>query len=149
MPTPTALDKALALAVRAHAGQADRFGRAKILHVLGVTLRMRHDDDRLAAVLHDVVESGELTLEDLRDQGFSETVVEAVDRLTRREGEPYEACIERAGADPMARRIKMADLQDKIEGDRLLEGVPDDAPRLWRLLRALKRLKALEEEDRP
>jgi len=61
----------------------------------------------MAAVLHDVVEDTEVTLDDLQAEGFPERVVEAVDALTRRPGEPYELFILRAASNDIARTVKM------------------------------------------
>ena len=82
------LDKALRIAVHAHAGHVDRAGKPYLLHVLQVVGGC--GDDLMAATvaaLHDVVEDSTFTLRDLKDQGFPAQVVEAVDALTRREGE--------------------------------------------------------------
>ena len=69
----------------------------------------------MAAVLHDVVEDSDLTLDDLRGRGFPAEVVEAVDCLTKREGESYEERIRRARANHIARRVKLADLEDTMD----------------------------------
>ena len=65
--------------------------------------------EETVALLHDTVEDTKLTLQDLRDMGFSDTVVDAVDALTHRVGETYEESILRAKANPIARKVKIAD----------------------------------------
>jgi (p)ppGpp synthase/HD superfamily hydrolase len=112
------LEKALRLAVEAHWGQKDRARQPYILHPLRVMCRMETEEERIVAVLHDVVEDTRVTLDNLREQGFPESIVQAVDCLTKRQGEPYEAQIERAKANPVARRVKIADLEDNIERSR-------------------------------
>jgi (p)ppGpp synthase/HD superfamily hydrolase len=85
-----------------------------------VMMAVEGETERTVAALHDVVEdSEEWTLDRLREEGFSEEVVEAVDYLTRREGETYEAFVERASGNPIARRVKLADLADNMDIRRL------------------------------
>src|SRR5690606_9860935 len=100
------LERALAIAAEAHAGQRDKGGAPYVLHPIRVMLRLDATPDRIAGVLHDVVEDSAWTLDSLRAEGFSEEVVRAIDHLTRREGEPYEAFVRRAGEDPIAARVK-------------------------------------------
>lgn len=110
------LDKAIWIAAQAHLGQKDRAGAPYVLHPLRMMFHVEGEVARIVAVLHDVVEdSAAWTIERLREEGFAEDVVEAVDRLTRREGETYEAFVERAGGNALARRVKLADLEDNMD----------------------------------
>ena len=79
------LEPAIEIAISAHRGALDKAGRPYILHPLSLMLRFRDLDAMIAAVLHDTVEDSDLTIEELRDEGFSHTVIAAVDTLTRRE----------------------------------------------------------------
>lgn len=136
------LDKALAIAVAMHAGQTDKIGEPYILHPLRIMLKLRRQADRVVAVLHDVVEDshGACTLADLRKAGFPAPIVEAVDRLTRRTGESYEAYIRRAAGTALSRRIKIADLEDNMEF-RLRNGLlQKDRARMRRYQRAYRTL---------
>ena len=134
------LEEAIGIAAQAHRGQRDRAGAPYILHPLRIMFAMQTDAERMAAVLHDVVEDTSWTLDALRERGFPEPVVTAVDHLTRREGESYEAFVLRAAADPVARRVKVADLEDNLDVRRLGTVSADDVERLtkyhraWRLL---------------
>jgi (p)ppGpp synthase/HD superfamily hydrolase len=65
---------------------------------------------RIVALLHDVVEDSPLTLGDLADKGFDQSVLDAVDCLSRRPGEPYARYINRVAADRLAREVKLSDL---------------------------------------
>lgn len=135
------LDKALRLAVHAHAGHVDRAGAPYLLHVLQVVDRCR--DDLMAATvaaLHDVIEDSTMTLRDLRDQGFPVQVIESVDALTRREGEAYEDCIERVARLPLATRVKLADLESNMDIRRLAQVTTADIGRLERYRKAWDRL---------
>jgi (p)ppGpp synthase/HD superfamily hydrolase len=134
------LEDAIALAVEAHRGHTDRNGEPEILHVLRVLLAMRTDEQRVAAVLHDVIEDSALTLEDLRGRGYPPRVVAAVDAMTAREGESYEDRVARAAADEIAREIKKADLADKMDLRRVREVREADAERFARYQRAWWRL---------
>ena len=137
------LEDAILLATQAHRAQRDRNGRPYVLHVLRVMLRVETDEQRMAAVLHDLVEDTPHTLQELRDLGYPEDVVRAVDCLTHRDGEPYEAQVERAAADPIARVVKLADLEDNMDLRRLDRLEERDLPRLRRYMSAWQRLKGL------
>ena len=130
------LERAILLAVQAHRGQVDRSGAPYILHPLRVMLRVETENERIAAVLHDVVEDTDWTLDGLRAEGFPEEVVQAVDCLTRREGESYDDRVARAAANPIARRVKLADLEDNMDARRLARWSEEDAARFERYHRA-------------
>jgi len=136
MPT---LDDAIALAVRAHRGQVDQGGLAHIVHPLGVMLCMSTETEMMVAGHHDVIEDTEYTLEALRQEGYPEEVLVPLDHVTRRQGEGYEALTRRAGEDPVARRVKIADIEDNMDVRRYQRG--------WRLLTA-ERWRADREERR-
>jgi (p)ppGpp synthase/HD superfamily hydrolase len=134
------LEKAIVLAVHAHQGQKDRAGQPYIMHPLRLLCRVQSDLEKITAVLHDVVEDTPITLEQLRSEGFPGPVIEAVDCLTKREGEPYDHLIERAAANPIARRVKMADLEDNMDIRRNGSLQEKDLERLERYRRAWLRL---------
>jgi len=115
--TPT-LEDSIILATQAHAGQVDKAGVSYILHPLRVMFRVRSEVERTVAILHDVVEDTSITLGDLREAGYSEEILEAVDHLTRREGETYRQFIERVREDELARIVKLADLEDNMDPSR-------------------------------
>jgi (p)ppGpp synthase/HD superfamily hydrolase len=135
------LEDALALAVQAHHGQRDKAGQPYILHPLRVMMRLESEAERTVALLHDVVEDTPWTLERLRALGYPEGVLAALDALTRREGETYEAFIERLRPDPLARRVKLADLEDNMDVRRLTQVTPEDTERLARYRAAWARLR--------
>jgi len=139
MPT---LEDAIALAVQAHKGQVDKTGAPYILHPLRVMFRLETESERMAAVLHDVVEDTDVGLEMLTAVGYPREVVEAVDSLTRREQETYEAFVERLAHNPLARRVKLADLEDNMDVRRLATVTAKDAERLARYRAAWEKLRA-------
>jgi (p)ppGpp synthase/HD superfamily hydrolase len=136
------LEDAIVLAAQSHRGQVDKAGAPYILHPLRVMLRLKDEADRIAAVLHDVLEDAGITVEFLREQGYREEVLGALDALTRREGESYADFIERAAGNPLARRVKLADLADNLDASRLPEITPKDQERLARYQAAWERLSS-------
>lgn len=138
MPT---LEDAIALAVNAHAGQVDKVGQPYILHPLRVMFAVEGETARMAGVLHDVVEDTDVTFDQLREMGYSEEVIEALDCLTRREDETYAEFVERARANPIARQVKIADIEDNMDIRRLHEVTEDAMTRVQRYLKAWRRLK--------
>jgi (p)ppGpp synthase/HD superfamily hydrolase len=135
------LEKAIEIALRAHAGQKGKDGTPYVLHPLRLMTRMERDEERMAAVLHDVVEDSEVTLEELRELGMPREVVEAVGLLTHEEGVAYEDYVRRLADHPVARRIKLADLEDNSDIRRLTGMEEKDIERLrkyhraWQILR--------------
>jgi hypothetical protein len=106
--------------------------------------RLDGETEQIVGVLHDVVEDSATTLDDLRHMGYTEAIVKAVDHLSRREDETYEQFVKRAAANPLARRVKLADLEDNMDirryptlDDKILES-------LKRYHQAWRRLKGLE-----
>ena len=124
------LETAITLAATAHAGQLDKAGQPYILHPLRVMLQVSEPHERMAAALHDVVEDTEVSLEALREQGFPLEVIEAIDALTKRDGETRMQAAKRAGANPIARMVKMADVSDNLDTRRLKQLTPEDKARL-------------------
>lgn len=129
------LDDAILLAAQAHHGKKDKLNRPYILHVLRVMLMLESDEERIVGVLHDVVEESDVSLDRLRELGYSERVVKALDLLTRRKDqESYEGYISRLKVDPLAVSVKRADLVDHLAPS--VEGGPGwlekNHPRLYK-----------------
>ncbi|MGE5414355.1 MAG: HD domain-containing protein [Syntrophomonadaceae bacterium] len=138
------LERAIAIAKEAHAGQKDKAGQPYIGHPMRVMESVGTDDERIVAVLHDVVEDSDWTLDMLLQEGFSPPIVEAVDALTKRPAEDYEKeFIPRTGRNPLARRVKLADLADNLDRTRLLEESPKNLQRAEKYRRARAYLVAL------
>ena len=134
------LERAIAIAAEAHAGQMDRAAAPYIMHPLRVMMAMPKDPSyRIAAVLHDVLEDCPAwTAERLDDEGFSGLTVAAVLSVTRRPGEAYSSLIARAAADPIGRVVKLADLRDNMN----LSRIPWPTDRDWE--RYLKYRRAVD-----
>lgn len=131
------LDKALEIACKAHIGQIDKAGHPYILHPLRLMLRCETEKERIAALLHDVVEDSDYTLDDLRAAGFGEEIVEAVDCLSRRQDESYDEFIARAAANSLAKRVKIKDIQDNLDLTRIAVLSENDLKRIARYHKAL------------
>jgi (p)ppGpp synthase/HD superfamily hydrolase len=137
------LDEAILLAVKAHHGQKDKAGEPYILHPLRLMFRQNSTATRIAAVLHDVVEDTAVTLEQLRETGFSEEVLEAVALLTHDPRDSYEEYVARIKTNPVARAVKLADLEDNMRLERIAEPTDRDWARLQRYHRAWRELRAV------
>jgi (p)ppGpp synthase/HD superfamily hydrolase len=134
------LEKAIAIAVGAHFGQKDKFGVPYILHPLRMMCRLDSEAEKIVAILHDVVEDTQWTFEDLKREGFPDKIIQALDCVTKREGEAYEDFVKRSARNPLARRVKLADLEDNMDLRRLKGVAPKDAKRLAKYLAAWRQL---------
>ena len=137
----SSIEKAIAIAVEAHKGQEDKAGDPYILHPLRVMFRMETREEMVVAVLHDVLEDTAITPDQLKEMGFSETVLEALDSVTKRAGETYEDFVRRAALHPIGKKIKLADLRDNMDLSRLEEITDNDIKRVKKYHGALKIIK--------
>ena len=110
------VSKAQGLAAAAHKGQVDKAGEDYIKHPIAVAEQLYTEDEQTAALLHDIVED---TLEDLANAGFSGRVLHVVCCLTHKYGETREAYISRIAEDPLAVRVKLADLAHNSDLSRM------------------------------
>ncbi|MBK7179692.1 MAG: HD domain-containing protein [Chloroflexi bacterium] len=124
------LDTALAIAIQAHAGQVDKAGQPYILHPLRLMFQMATEEEMITAVLHDVVEDSDVTLDALRQAGFSEKVITAVAAVSRQDDETYEEFIRRLRPNALAAKVKLADLTDNMDIRRLKTITPKDLARI-------------------
>lgn len=108
------LDDAVEFAVKKHKGIRDKGGNCYILHVLRVMLRMDSEDEMVVAVLHDVVEDTDATLQDLVKLGCTEAQIKAIDALTKKEGQPPEEYLRLVKLSTVARKVKIADIEDNM-----------------------------------
>ena len=134
------LERAISIAVEAHRGQKDRNGAPYILHPLRMMCRVDTETEKIVAVLHDVVEDTDWTFKDLKREGFGDQILKALDCLTKREAENYGDFVRRSASDDLARRVKIADLEDNMDVRRLRVVSEKDRERLGKYLRAWRQL---------
>lgn len=131
------------LAEWAHRNQKDKNGAPYIEHPRAVALAVQPFGNAvmIVALLHDVVEDTDVTLDDLRAHGYPPKIVDAVDAITRRDGETYADFIERVKMNSIARVVKMADIMHNLEPARVSSLDPATAKRLHkRYVKALSTL---------
>ena len=144
------LEKAIEIALRAHAGQVDKAGAPYILHPLRMMHSMSSPTEMMAAVLHDVVEDGPgWTFDRLKRLAIPDEVIEAVTFVTKRPDEEndYEKFILRAAKHPVARRVKLADLKDNMDFSRISNPTERDFARVEKYRRAHALLSSLEADQ--
>ena len=83
------LEIAIELAIKYHKGQIDKGGNAYILHPLEVMNDVNRMESKIVAVLHDIIEDTECTVDTLRECGIDEDAIESINTLTRKEGMSY------------------------------------------------------------
>lgn len=135
-------ERAKAIATRAHAGQLDKAGQPYITHPLRVAKSIDDPRARIVGVLHDTVEDTEVTLDDLRDAGFPEAIVEAIDAISQRDGEAREDYYVRVFANPLAVLAKIADVTDNMDPTRIANPTAKDEARMERYRKLLPKLLA-------
>jgi (p)ppGpp synthase/HD superfamily hydrolase len=131
------LETAIAIAAEAHKGQRDKGGQPYILHPLRVMMKLKTENERIVAVLHDVLEDTPITEDDLRQRGFSSAIIEALRCLTREADEPYEAFIRRVKRNPLASAVKVHDMTDNMDLSRIPAPKDEDFKRVEKYRAAL------------
>lgn len=138
--TTVLVEIALRRALAAYGGKVDKGGEPYILHPMRLMVQMDEPISQCVALLHDVIEDSDTTADDLRADGFPESVVSAVEVLTRRRGESYEAFIDRVRIHPLARKVKLKDIEDNLNVLRLNAITEADLKRVKKYHEAWKRL---------
>ncbi len=130
--------RALKLCFEAHKNQTDKSGVPYVFHPFHLAEQMSSEITVITALLHDVVEDTDYTIDDLREMDFGEEVIEALALLTHDDSEPYMDYVARIKENPVARAVKLADLEHNRDMSRL--SVVDD----YALKRAEKYKAAIE-----
>lgn len=135
------LKRAIEIAKLAHEGQVDKSGVDYICHPLRVMESCRTVNEKIVAVLHDVIEDTDWTFDKLLAEGFSAEVIDALRCVTKlSEEEPYDEFIERVKKNPLAVSVKINDLIDNLNVRRLSIITESDMHRLNKYLKAYKQL---------
>lgn len=116
------LERAIGIAAMAHKGQVDKGGQPYILHPLRVMLALDDPEDRIAAVLHDVIEDTHITAEYLGRRGLSTRLLNSLQLLTHHRRDSYMDYIKMISLDSRATRVKLADLADNLDPNRTIPG---------------------------
>ena len=136
------LGKALRIAVKAHRGQREGNGLPYVWHPIRIMLQMRTNEERIVALLHDVVEHTDWTFNGLRRKGFRGKIVRAVEHLTKKPGEAYDTYIARVRPRRLARAVKIGDLRDNLTQCLGPKPTADDRMRIAKYRAALRKLGA-------
>lgn len=140
--------KAMLIAYKAHAGDLDHSGVPYILHPVHLAEQMTTEDTCVVALLHDVMEDTFVTEETLRKAGFTEPQLTALKLMTHRDGVPYMEYVEALKDDPIARTVKLADLDHNMDRTRLTEFTEADERRYQKYQKAKALLLEAEAEDK-
>jgi (p)ppGpp synthase/HD superfamily hydrolase len=148
------LERALEIAMEVHKGVPDKAGAPYILHPIRVALRLNREPEQIVALLHDVLEDGQSkgwTRDRLAGEGFPVDLLDALECVTKRPDEQgddrYMAFIQRSAHNPMARRVKMADLLDNMNLLRIKAPTEKDLKRVNMYHGAYKVLEAAERSE--
>lgn len=134
------IDIALAIAKKAHAGQVDKAGIDYIQHPLYVASQVKTEQEKAVALLHDVIEDSDVTVDDLLVSGLSNEVVTAVQILTKKKGQNYQEYLEKVKSNNLARVVKLADLKHNSDLSRLKSVTDTDYERVKKYKNAINYL---------
>lgn len=134
------LEKAIEIALSAHRGKVDKGGFPYILHPLRVMQVMETMEEKIVAMLHDVVEDSDKTIQNLKEENFSKRILRAVALLTKKENQSYDDYIGAIKKNTLASKVKLADLKDNMNKMRLLNFTERDKARLKKYKDAYKML---------
>ena len=131
------LELALSIAMEAHRGQFDKAGIDYIEHPIFVASQVDSEEEKAVALLHDVIEDSSVTAEELLNAGLPETVVTAVQILSKKKGQDYQTYLENVKSNPLARIVKLADLKHNSDLSRLSSVTDKDLERLEKYKKAI------------
>lgn len=129
------------IASKAHKRQKDKGGEDYFKHPLAVSNKLSGEKDKIVALLHDVIEDTDVTVNDLKKAGFSDEVVLAVSVITKKAGEDYEEYLNRVKQNPIALRVKIADMEHNSDISRIKNPTEKDLKRLEKYRIRLKELR--------
>lgn len=136
------LELAIEVATQAHKGQLDKGGNPYILHPQAVAAALDSTENKIVAYLHDVVEDTEITLEDLKEMGFTYRIVNSIRILTKSKDISYEDYLKSVKKDSNAWHVKMADIKHNMDISRIPEPTAKDFARIEKYKKALAFLES-------
>lgn len=131
---------AMKLCFESHKDQLDKSGLPYVFHPFHLAEQMTDEDTTVVALLHDVIEDTDRTLDDLKALGFNERVIEAVALMTHDDSVPYMEYVSLIKTNPIARAVKLADLRHNSDMTRLDTVTPRDVERAEKYAKAIKLL---------
>ena len=133
--------KAMKLCYEAHKGQVDKSGMPYVFHPFHVAEQMTDETTTIVALLHDVVEDTDYTLEDIAEEGFGKEILEAVALMTHEDDVPYLDYVAKLKDNPIARAVKLADLAHNSDLSRIGEVDEETRQRLEKYKKAIALLE--------
>lgn len=142
-------NKALKLMYEKHKDQVDKQGIPYVFHPFIVANNMENEEETIVALLHDVIEDTNTSLEELKNLGFNDRIIEAIDTLTHKDGEEYQTYIERISKNKLARKVKIADLYHNMDITRFADMIiPDNYLKKYQIYsESLEYLENIENQD--
>lgn len=132
--------KALRLCFDAHKEQVDKTGMPYVFHPFHLAEQMTDEVSTVCALLHDVVEDTDYTLEDLSKMGYPSEVIDVLRLLTHDPEVPYFDYVKAISVNPIAKQVKLADLAHNSDLSRMDGSEIDE----WSMARTEKYKKAIE-----
>ena len=132
---------ALKLCFEAHKDQIDKSGMPYVFHPFHLAEQMADENTTIVALLHDVIEDTEYTLDDLRKFGFAEDVLSAISLMTHVDDVPYMEYVVKIKTNPIAKAVKLADLKHNSDMSRLDRITQTDEERAKKYKQAIELLE--------
>ena len=132
------IKRAILFAFDAHRGQYDKSGLPYITHPLHVAESMETEDECVVALLHDVLEDTDITIEDLTRIGITDRQIAALKLLCHDDSVPYLEYVQAIRVDPIARTVKLADLYHNSDLTRLNVITTQDIERVEKYKQAIE-----------
>lgn len=132
--------KALRLSFAAHKDAKDKSNIPYVYHPYAVAERMTDEISTAVALLHDVVEDTEITLEDLKKDGYPKEVTDALALMTHAPNVPYFDYIKKLSESDVARRVKISDLKHNMDLSRMESITDRDIARREKYVTAIEML---------
>ena len=128
--------KAMMICFETHKNQKDKSGMPYVFHPFHLAEQMETEDEICTALLHDVAEDSDCTIEDLKKEGFSADTIEALRLLTHEKSVPYMDYTAALKGNPIARKVKLADLAHNSDIGRLVIVTDKDLKRMEKYQKA-------------
>ena len=135
---------ALKLCFEAHKNQTDKSGLPYVFHPFHLAEQMTDEETTIVALLHDVVEDTDYTIDNLREMGFDKKILEAIELMTHNDNTPYMDYVAKIKTNPTAKIVKLADLKHNSDITRLDTITNKDQSRIDKYLKAIEKLESDE-----